>query len=156
MNEKNLNGKGKYLVKAVDQTLKKGSMKNTGGTSLVFQRLRLCTSTAGNTGDMFTWELRCHILWSATKRRIKDKNCKINYNCNKWRIHNVQHGIKNKTLEGGVKNAVFRRCWILNHYQLNKNIINIMYPFIMYINNISIYMNLMVTTNQKPTIDNTQ
>jgi hypothetical protein len=54
MNEKNLNGKGKYLVKAVDPTLKKGSEKNTGGTSLVVQRLRLCTSTARNTGDMFT------------------------------------------------------------------------------------------------------
>ena len=31
-----------------------------------------------------------------------------------------------------------------------------MYPFVIYINNISISMNLMVATNQKPTIDNTQ
>ena len=28
-----------------------------------------------------------------------------------------------------------------------------MYPFIIYVNNISIYMNLMVTTNQKLTMD---
>ena len=83
------------------------------GTSLVVQRLRLCTSHARDTGLIPGWGTKipaCHVVWPNFKKKEK-KNWFLNY----WYLHAVYTAWKITTVTFTFIWDNMLRIWIQTH-----------------------------------------